>query len=136
MMAKGIAGFGPLSLLWESFSNIWMAVKKNYQATDCTNAKEQIKVVFDEGRLIAYVRHGKYAAQVQLVEGNSEVRYAFNLAYMRQAVEHLWCIKAVMKQNRALIKAARLDRDDVYQDLSIRLIRAVGTYDADGVPRQ
>ena len=45
--------------------------------------------------------------------------------------EHLWCIKAVMKQNRALIKAARLDRDDVYQDLSIRLIRAVGTYDPD-----
>ncbi len=31
MMAKGIAGFGPLSLLWKSFSNIWMVVKKNYQ---------------------------------------------------------------------------------------------------------
>ena len=31
-MAKGIAGFGSLSLLWESFSNIWMVVKKNYQA--------------------------------------------------------------------------------------------------------
>ena len=45
--------------------------------------------------------------------------------------EHLWCIKAVMKQNRALIEAARLDRDDVYQDLSIRLIRTVGTYDSD-----
>lgn len=45
--------------------------------------------------------------------------------------EHLWCIKAVMKQNRALIETARLDRDDVYQDLSIRLIRAVGTYDPD-----
>ena len=45
--------------------------------------------------------------------------------------EQLWCIKAVIKQNRALIDAARLDRDDVYQDLSIRLIRAVGTYDPD-----
>lgn len=45
--------------------------------------------------------------------------------------EHLWCIKAVIKQNRALIDAARLDRDDVYQDLSIRLIRAVGSYDPD-----
>ena len=63
--------------------------------TDCTNAKEQIKVVFDEGRLIAYDRHGKYAAQVQLVEGNSEVRYAFNLAYMRQAVEHLGGVELV-----------------------------------------
>ena len=27
--------------------------------------------------------------------------------------EHLWCVKAVMKQNDALIRAARLDRDDV-----------------------
>ena len=43
--------------------------------------------------------------------------------------EYLWCVKAVMKQNSALIDAARLDRDDVYQDLSIRLIRAVGSYD-------
>ena len=45
--------------------------------------------------------------------------------------EHLWCIKAVIKQNRALIEAAHLDRDDVFQDLSIRLIRAVGSYDPD-----
>jgi len=49
----------------------------------------------------------------------------------RIAEEHLWCIKAVIKQNRALIDAARLDRDDVFQDLSIRLIRAVGNYDPD-----
>lgn len=42
---------------------------------------------------------------------------------------HLWCIKAVMKQNRALIRAAKLDADDVYQELALRLIRAVMSYD-------
>ena len=33
----------------------------------------------------------------------------------RNAIEenHLWCIKTVMKQNRALIRAAKLDADDV-----------------------
>ena len=45
------------------------------------------------------------------------------------AENHLWCIKAVMKQNRALIRAAKLDTDDVYQELALRLIRAVMSYD-------
>ena len=43
--------------------------------------------------------------------------------------EHLWCVKAVIKQNDELIRAARLDRDDVYQQLCLRLILAVGRYD-------
>lgn len=43
--------------------------------------------------------------------------------------EHLRCIDVVMKRNAALIKAAHLDRDDVYQQLSLRLIRAVEGYD-------
>lgn len=43
--------------------------------------------------------------------------------------EHLWCIDVVMKRNAALIKAAHLDRDDVYQQLSLRLIRAVEGFD-------
>ena len=43
--------------------------------------------------------------------------------------EHLWCVRAVMKQNGELIRAARLDRDDVYQQLCLRLILAVGRYD-------
>ena len=34
-----------------------------------------------------------------------------------------------MKQNRALIRAAKLDTDDVYQQLALRLIRAVMSYD-------
>lgn len=39
--------------------------------------------------------------------------------------EYLWCIDRVIRQNWHLIEAAHLDRDDVYQDLAIRLIRAV-----------
>lgn len=45
--------------------------------------------------------------------------------------EYLWCIDSVIKQNHSLIKAARLDRDDVYQTLAMRLIRAVELYDPD-----
>ena len=43
--------------------------------------------------------------------------------------EHLHCIDTVIRQNWTLIKAARLERDDVYQQLAMRLIRCVGTYD-------
>lgn len=45
--------------------------------------------------------------------------------------EHLWCIKTVMRSNSALIRAARMDRDDVYQQLAIRLIKAVVGFDPD-----
>ena len=43
--------------------------------------------------------------------------------------EHLHCINTVIRQNWALIQAAHLERDDVYQQLAIRLIRCVDTYD-------
>lgn len=43
--------------------------------------------------------------------------------------EYLWCIDSVIKQNYSLLKAAHLDRDDVYQSLALRLIRAVELYD-------
>lgn len=43
--------------------------------------------------------------------------------------EHLWCIDAVMRRNAALVEGAHLDRDDVYQQLSLRLIRAVEGFD-------
>ena len=43
--------------------------------------------------------------------------------------EYLWCIDSVIKQNYSLLKAAHLDRDDVYQSLAMRLIRAVELYD-------
>lgn len=43
--------------------------------------------------------------------------------------DYLWCIDSVIRQNYALIRAASLDRDDVYQALALRLIRAVAGYD-------
>lgn len=51
--------------------------------------------------------------------------------------DYLWCIDSVIRQNYALIRAASLDRDDVYQALALRLIRAVAGYDPEkGVLRQ
>ncbi len=43
-------------------------------------------------------------------------------------VNYLWCIDSVIRQNYGLMLAARLDRDDVYQSLAMRLIRAVELY--------
>ena len=43
--------------------------------------------------------------------------------------QHLWCIDSIMWQNATLIRAAHLDREDVYQSLATRLIRAVDRYD-------
>ena len=38
----------------------------------------------------------------------------FTISQRNAIVEnHLWCVNAVMKQNRALIRAAKLDADDV-----------------------
>ena len=55
-----------------------------------------------------------------------------NISYeLRNRVveEHLHCIDTVIRQNWTLIQAAYLERDDVYQQLAIRLIRCVDTYD-------
>ena len=43
--------------------------------------------------------------------------------------QYLWCIDVVIRQNYALIAGAHLDRQDVYQTLAERLIRAVERYD-------
>lgn len=43
--------------------------------------------------------------------------------------EYLWCIDSVIHQNYAKIQAARLERDDVYQALAVRLIQAIGRFD-------
>ena len=52
------------------------------------------------------------------------------LSYRNAIVEqYLWCIDSVIRQNWPLIEAAHLERDDVYQDLAIRLIQAVAGYD-------
>ena len=46
----------------------------------------------------------------------------------RLVVAYLWCIDCVIRQNYSLVQAAHLDRDDVYQSLAVRLIRAVELY--------
>ncbi len=45
--------------------------------------------------------------------------------------EYLPCIDKVIRRNYTLMRAARLDYDDVYQDLAVRLIRCVTDYDAE-----
>ena len=44
---------------------------------------------------------------------------------------HLHCIDTVMRRNSCLIRAARMERDDVYQQLALRLIKAVDSFDPD-----
>ena len=43
--------------------------------------------------------------------------------------ENLFRIKNTIRRNSALMKAAHLDYDDVYQQLAIRLIRSVTGFD-------
>lgn len=43
-------------------------------------------------------------------------------------LSYLWCIDSVIRQNYGLLRAAHLDRDDVYQSLAVRLIHAVERY--------
>ncbi|MCM1297760.1 MAG: hypothetical protein NC311_19660 [Muribaculaceae bacterium] len=45
--------------------------------------------------------------------------------------EHLPRIDRTIRRNRALMKAAHLDYDDVYQQLAVRLIQAVAGFDPD-----
>ena len=44
---------------------------------------------------------------------------------------HLGCIWWTINKNRRLISAAGLDDEDVFQQLAIRMIRAVENYDPD-----
>ena len=54
----------------------------------------------------------------------------YSLAERNRIVEeNLYRIKNTIRRNRALMKAARLDYDDVYQQLAIRLIRCVEGFD-------
>ena len=45
--------------------------------------------------------------------------------------ENLYRIDNAIRRNWALIRAAHLDRDDVYQQLALRMIRAVDTFDTE-----
>ena len=60
------------------------------------------------------------------------MKYNYSIAERNRIVEeNLHRIDKTIRRNRTLIKAAHLDRDDVYQQLAIRLIRAVDTFDPD-----
>lgn len=54
----------------------------------------------------------------------------YSLAERNRIVEeYLPYIELMIRKNRALMRSAKLEYDDVYQQLSLRLIRAVNTYD-------
>ncbi len=56
----------------------------------------------------------------------------YSLAERNRIVEeYLPYVDRVIRKNRALMMAAKLEYDDVYQQLSLRLIKAVCTYDSD-----
>ena len=58
------------------------------------------------------------------------MRNNYSLAERSRIVEeYLPYVDRVICKNRALMRAARLEYDDVYQQLSLRLIRAVSTFD-------
>lgn len=60
----------------------------------------------------------------------SIMKNSYSIAERNRIVEaYLPCIDAVILRNRTLIRAARLEYDDVYQDLAIRLILCVEQFD-------
>ena len=60
------------------------------------------------------------------------MKNTYSIAQRNALVEEcLPCIDTVMRRNRRLIRENRLDPEDVYQQLALRLIKAVGSYDPD-----
>lgn len=54
----------------------------------------------------------------------------YSLTQRNELVEkYLWCVDTVIRKNRPLMRAAHLEYDDVYQQLALRLIKAVAGYD-------
>ena len=47
----------------------------------------------------------------------------------RVVEEHLWCIDAVMASNPKAVRRTRMEREDVYQQLALRLVQAVDRFD-------
>ena len=55
----------------------------------------------------------------------------YTIAQRNALVEkYLWCIDTVLRKNRPLMRAAGLEHDDVYQQLALRLIKAVAGFDS------
>ena len=42
---------------------------------------------------------------------------------------HLWCIDAVMQACPKAVRKTRMEREDIYQQLALRLVQAVDRYD-------
>ncbi len=60
------------------------------------------------------------------------MKNTYSIAERNRIVEeNLYCIDKVIRKNRALMSAAHLDYDDVYQQLAIRLIHCVANFDPD-----
>ncbi len=60
------------------------------------------------------------------------MKNTYSIAERNRIVEeNLHCIDKVIRRNRALMSAAHLDYDDVYQQLAIRLIHCVANFDPD-----
>ena len=54
----------------------------------------------------------------------------YSLTQRNERVEkYLWCIDTVIRKTRARMGAAQLEYDDVYQQLALRLIKAVAGFD-------
>ena len=54
----------------------------------------------------------------------------YTLAQRNALVEkYLWCIDTVIRKNRPLMRATGLEHDDVYQQLALRLIKAIAGFD-------
>ena len=53
----------------------------------------------------------------------------YSLTQRNELVEkYLWCIDTVIRKNRPLMRTAQLEYDDVYQQLALRLIKAVAGF--------
>lgn len=58
------------------------------------------------------------------------MKNSYSIAERNRIVEaHLYCIDKVMERNHILMEKACLDKDDVYQQLAVRLIMAVTDFD-------
>lgn len=58
------------------------------------------------------------------------MKHNYSIAERNRIVEeNLPVIDKVIRRNWALMRAARLEYDDVYQDLAVRLIRCVDNFD-------
>jgi len=72
------------------------------------------------------------AASGLLKQKESIMRNTYSIAERNRIVEeNLHCIDKVIRKNHALMKAAHLDYDDVYQQLAVRLIRCAANFDPD-----